>query len=53
MEIGQCAITSVNLRLRLCSLQCISSDLDLINKQNIASADVQFDRLLGSDGLRA
>lgn len=53
MKIGQRAIRSVNFRLRLCSLQCVSSNLDPINQQNIASADVQFDRLHRSDGLRA
>lgn len=51
MEIGQYAIKSVNLTLRLCSLQCICSDVDPINKQiNIA---VQMCSLIGCLGLMA
>lgn len=48
MEIGQYAIK--NLTLRPCSLQCICSDFNPINKENIA---VQMCSLIGCLGLMA
>lgn len=50
MEIGQSAIKSVNLTLRPWSLQRIWFQSH--QQAKYCSADVQFDRMLGSDGSR-